>query len=191
MPLPSLKTMLASTAERKLAAWVASVALAGVLGVVVWQNLFTHSTSPAAQPHPVNRHVLITEKPKALRHQASTPHSPSPKSTNAKARHNLATSKPAAVSPDNTRVKSNPSAKKHTTIDKGNFFVQVGAFAEKHKAQALYQKMKTTYKRAILTTKGKYHAVWVGPVRNRKEADILKAQILKRYKIKGFIVSRI
>ena len=116
----------------------------------------------------------ITEKPPGLQQATAPLHHTT---------HKQATHKQSL--PPTTAKKSNK-----VIVGKGKFYVQVGAFKETKGARTTYEKMRKTYKRALIMPKSGYYAVWVGAVRTKSEAEILKRQIFKRYKIKGFITSQ-
>jgi len=171
--VPSIqkKTLLTHAGERKLAIIIATVATFAVLTTVIWNTFFSQPVTTAPAPL-VNHSVSITEKPPSLQ-QATAPlyHTT----------HKQATHK-QSLTP--TTAKSN-----QVTVGKGKLYVQVGAFKEVKGARETYEKMRKTYKRAQIMPKSGYYAVWVGPVRTKSEAETLKRQIFKRYKIKGFITS--
>jgi len=181
---PVFKAMLASAKERSVAAWVSGIVLMAVVGIAGWQHLFSDTQQPpsVAQVSSSEQHVLITEKPKL---PAEKPHTrpeqtPIPPQT-----------KHASQTPHITQQKPQARHTQQVTLGKGSLFVQVGAFQERSKAKAMHQAMHQSYRRVKIVLKKGLHAVWVGPVQSRKEAETLKRDILKKHKIKGFIVSNI
>ena len=161
------KTLLTNAAERKFSIIIATIATVAVLTTVIWNAFFSPPTTTTSIPL-VNHSVSITEKPPSLQQSTAPLHHTANKQ----------------VSPSLTANKSNK-----VTVGKGKLYVQVGAFKEVKGARVTYEKMRKRYKRAQIMPKSGYYAVWVGPVRTQSEAETLKRQILKRYKIKGFITS--
>jgi len=68
------------------------------------------------------------------------------------------------------------------------YYVQLGAFSESPRAQGMADQVSLKGWKARVVPKGKVHAVWVGPVANRGEADAARKEIEKKLKLKGFIV---
>jgi len=87
-------------------------------------------------------------------------------------------------------VRHAPTKKtKRIVIGRGHFYVQVGAYQQQKLARLMFEKMKRKYKRAKIIAKGKVHAVWVGPVQSRKEAEQLKNRLQRLDHLRGFITS--
>ena len=172
MPSIQKKTLLSHAAERKLAIIIATVATFAVLTTVIWNTFFSQPITTAFTPV-VNHSVSVTEKPPSLQQATAPLH----RTTHKQATHKQ--SLPPATAQKRNKV----------TVGKGKLYVQVGAFKEVKGARTTYKKMHKTYKRAQIMPKSGYYTVWVGPVRTKSEAEILKKQIFKRYKIKGFITS--
>ena len=170
MPSVQKKTLLTNAAERKFSIIIATIATFAVLTTVIWNTFFSPSTTTSSTP-PVNHSVSITEKPPSLQR------APLHNATNKQTTHKQ-------LLPPVTAKKNNK-----VTVGKGKLYVQVGAFKEVKGAKIIYEKMRKRYKRAQIMPKSGYYAVWVGPVQSKSEAETLKRQILKRYKIKGFITS--
>ena len=85
-----------------------------------------------------------------------------------------------------TPAKKQPSA--HAPIAHG-FYVQLGAFEEPPRAQKLAHQLKRkAWKVRITKRKNGLHAVWVGPKKNRAQAEKLMQRIQDKLKYKGFIV---
>jgi cell division septation protein DedD len=169
VPADTNKKSLTSTSELKLSIALAIIATIIVCAAATW-GIFFSKPIKLSSPNTLNQNVSITEKPKGLQQSSST--------------HTLRTKK-TAVSPSNKTKSTNNKI----MIGKGKLFVQVGAFKEVVRARKTYEKMRKTYKRAQIMSKSGYYAIWVGPVRSKNEAELLQKQILKRYKIKGFITS--
>ena len=169
MPPIAKKNLLTSTSELKFSIVLALIATIIVCAAAIWDIFFSKTAKPASL-NTLNQSVSITEKPKGLQ-QPSPAHSLHTKNTEV--------SHSNIMKPTNNKI----------TIGKGKLYVQVGAFKEVARARATYEKMRATYKRAQIMPKSGYYAIWVGPVRSKKEAEILQKQILKHYKIKGFITS--
>jgi len=170
VPSDTHKKLLTSTSELKLSIVFAIIATIIVCAAATWSIFFSKPIKPSPPITLNNQSVSITEKPKGL--QQSATHTS--RTQNTKVSHNN-----KIVVPSHNKV----------LIGKGNFFVQVGAFKEVVRARTTYEKMRKTYKRAQIMPKSGYYAIWVGPVRSKREAETLQKQILKRYNIKGFITS--
>lgn len=162
------KTWLTKPSELKFSIILATIASITVVTTVVWGILSSQPTLKVTVPI-MNPSVTITEKPKNLqqiiKHPQRVTHTPTQKTKTKIITHNK------------------------VIIGRGKLYVQVGAFKEVARARKTYEKMRKTYKRAQIMPKSDYYAIWVGPVRSKAEAETLKKQILKRYKIKGFITS--
>jgi len=164
------KNLLTSTSELKLSIVLAVIATVIVCATAIWSVFFSKPTKPNPPIALHNQSVSITEKPKGLQQSSTQPsHTQNTK-----------------VSHGNRATMPN---KKKVVIGKGKLYVQVGAFKEVVRARKTYEKMRKTYKRAQIMPKSGYYAIWVGPVRSKREAKTLQKQILKRYNIKGFITS--
>jgi len=101
---------------------------------------------------------------------------------------------PAAVKKTPTlHAKTNTApypAKKHTAIADG-FYIQLGAFHERPRAQGLADQLKRNGWSAVIAGKpGGLHAVWVGPKKTRAGAETLRKAIHHKFKNKGFIVHK-
>jgi len=86
--------------------------------------------------------------------------------------------------------KSKPvtTVKPFNSITSG-FYVQLGAFAEKARAQGLAAQLKRKgWSVKISTKKNGMHAVWIGPKSTKSEAEQLLKAIRSKLKQKGFIV---
>ena len=169
MPPVTKKNLLTNATELKFSIVLAIIATIVVCATAVWTIFFSKPIKPDS-PITLNQSVSITEKPKGLQQ--------SPKHTSHTQNTAVSHSNKATISSNNKVI-----------IGKGKFYVQVGAFKEVVRARTTYEKMRKTYKRAQIMPKSGYYAIWVGPVRSKREAHILQKQILKRYKIKGFITS--
>lgn len=98
--------------------------------------------------------------------------------------------KTAPVTVKKAQPASKPVPKPTTTtkaLPKG-YYVQVGAFKERKRAQTLQKKLAANWKTQLRDKSNKMVAVWAGPYKNSKEATRIKAEIATRTKIKGFIV---
>jgi len=83
-----------------------------------------------------------------------------------------------------------PPAKKQNTIS-GGFYVQLGAFQQRPRAQGLADQLKRNGWMAVIVSKPDgLHAVWVGPKKMRSEAEKLRKAIHRKLKNKGFIVHK-
>ncbi|MDX8395292.1 MAG: SPOR domain-containing protein [Mariprofundaceae bacterium] len=86
-------------------------------------------------------------------------------------------------------VKSNPKPMaektKHPALPQG-YYVQLGAFKEIKRAQAMVQQLKR-WKPRLAPRKG-LNAVWIGPFASRNLADQAKTKLHKDSKLQGFII---
>jgi len=102
--------------------------------------------------------------------------------------HSTAVKKPPVV---HAKTKpSSPPVKNHAAIANG-FYIQLGAFHERPRAQGLADQLKRSGWAAVITSKpGGLHAVWVGPKKTRSEAETLRNALHRKFKNKGFIVHK-
>jgi len=101
--------------------------------------------------------------------------------------HPLAPKKPHVAS---TQAQPHVAAKKTSEIAKG-FYIQLGAFKERPRAQGLADQLKRKgWHTVVFTKQGGLHAVWVGPRKTNSEAERLLKSILLKLKNKGFIVQK-
>jgi len=71
----------------------------------------------------------------------------------------------------------------------GGFYVQIGAFHERPRAQRLTDQLKRKgWKAVISVRKSGLYAVWIGPKQTRSSAEKLLKTIQRKLKSKGFIV---
>jgi len=71
------------------------------------------------------------------------------------------------------------------------YYVQLGAFGEKPRAQGLVDQLKRQGWSAVISPKPNgLHAVWAGPEKDHAEAEKLQKAIEKKMKTKGFIVQQ-
>ncbi|MDQ6982562.1 MAG: SPOR domain-containing protein [Mariprofundus sp.] len=71
----------------------------------------------------------------------------------------------------------------------GGFYVQVGAFQERSRAQKLTEQLKRKgWQAAISIRRSGLYAVWIGPKQTRASANQLLKAIQLKLKSKGFIV---
>jgi len=111
--------------------------------------------------------------------QSSPPQTSAPKAVVAQAR-------PHAMHPPSVRAHHHHAAA--ATIANG-YYVQMGAFQERSRAQGMVKHLKKRGWKAVLTTtRLGLHAVWIGPKRTRSEAERLLKIIRAKLKNKGFIV---
>ncbi|HID36397.1 MAG TPA: hypothetical protein EYP39_03315 [Ghiorsea sp.] len=173
-------TFHAQRIELKIASILALVTACLVMFIVLW-SFFTSET-------PVNNHisspnatVQTIETPAQLREPQHTP------------LHEKQVNSPAKQQSEKTP----PSAKVYKTqpqqkivklvLGKGNYYVQVGAFSQAKLARLMLEKMKQKYKYAKIKPKSNSHAVWVGPVMRKQDAQTLKKHLLRKSNIQGFI----
>ncbi|RLL50564.1 SPOR domain-containing protein [Mariprofundus sp. EBB-1] len=154
-----------------------------------WFELLSAVNSPVHQPTPVTKPVQPT-RTKSM--NTITPAEiPAPK----KAPPTPAVIKPITQATPVTPVQTKHIAKKPTTIAPKKtvlapgFYVQLGAFDEKARAQGLADQLKRKgWSVKIATKKNGMHAVWIGPKSTKTEAETLLKTIHSKLKQKGFIV---
>jgi len=94
--------------------------------------------------------------------------------------------RPPAMHPPSVRPHHHQAAA--ASIANG-YYVQMGAFQQRSRAQGMVRHLKKRGWKAVLTTtQGGLHAVWIGPKRTRSEAETLLKIIRTKLKNKGFIV---
>lgn len=88
-------------------------------------------------------------------------------------------------------VRKEVTTKKEVNSIASGYYVQLGAFKEKPRAQGLVDQLKRQGWQALISSKANgLHAVWAGPKRSRTEIDRLQKAIEKKLKTKGFIVQQ-
>ncbi|MDQ6997561.1 MAG: SPOR domain-containing protein [Mariprofundus sp.] len=155
-----------------------------------WFELLSAVNSPVHQPTPVTKPVQPT-RTKTMNTITAAAESPAPQ----KAAPPPAVIKPITqatpVTPSQTKViakKTTTIAPKKTVLASG-FYVQLGAFDEKSRAQGLADQLKRKgWSVKIATKKNGMHAVWIGPKSTKPEAETLLKTIHRKLKQKGFIV---
>ncbi len=97
---------------------------------------------------------------------------------------------PSKPKPKKRLVVTTPKTKTpDTTVIASGFYVQIGAFHERHRAQGLTDQLKRKgWKAVISTRKNRLYAVWVGPKQTHASAEKLLLTIQRKLKSKGFIV---
>jgi len=166
----------ASPLEQRIA-W--AVAASCIILVVIassrpaWFDVSTysahHASATAAHPsEPANRAVGAPP----THQQAQTHHHATPSHRLDHARHSA---------PTHHR---NPTKLAH------GFYIQLGAFNERLRAQGLADQLKHRgwHHTVIASTKGGLHAVWIGPKSTRSAAVTLLKTVQRTFKNKGFIV---
>jgi len=95
--------------------------------------------------------------------------------------------KPTAKEPTTKK----PTAKKPATKTRA-WVVQVASFAERSKALKLRDRLRkskySAFVESVSSSKGTRYRVRVGPVVQRKKADVLKTKIAKEFKLKDALV---
>jgi len=97
---------------------------------------------------------------------------------------------PAQPEPKKRPVVTTPKTKApDTRVIASGFYVQIGAFHERLRAQGLADQLKRKgWKAVISTRKNSLFAVWIGPKQTRASAEKLLVTIQHKLKSKGFIV---
>jgi cell division septation protein DedD len=173
----------ASLLEQRMAWGIAASCIILVLLVFARPEWFEFDFS-TPQHAPVASPVLTAQ----ATHAASQQHKTQPKTL---AKPHAAAVKKSPTAHSKTKTKPSPHpVKKHTAIADG-FYIQLGAFHERPRAQGLADQLKRSGWAAVITTKpGGLHAVWVGPKTTRSEAEKLSKAIHRKFKNKGFIVHK-
>jgi len=105
------------------------------------------------------------------------------------ARRSATTVKKAPAIRAKTKI-SPPPVAKHATIA-GGFYVQLGAFRERLRAQGLADQLQRKGWATVIAIKADgLHAVWAGPEKTRGDAEKLRKAIHLQFKHKGFIVHK-
>jgi len=165
----------ASLLEQRIAWAVATVCLILVLLTSTRPAWFDFSTSGHK---PVARHAATTPVKHAIR-KTNAPIKKAPPALR-------------AVSPPkqhtvHSKTKQAPT-KKVITVARG-FYIQLGAFNERPRAQGLADRLQHQgWHTVIASTQGGLHAVWIGPKPTRRAAETLLKAVQARLKNKGFIV---
>lgn len=163
--------------ERRLA-WAISAACCIVIVLALaWPSLFASKTSemPEQAPSPPTVYHL-PEKAKPLvqpDRAAITPAKPAAK-------------KPAPQPSTKPAEKAQPAA--DTSPVRPGYYVQVGAFREKPRADKMATRLKQQHWPVALVPKRQMLAVWVGPYHLRNEALKAGSQLEKEQHLKGFVV---
>jgi len=88
-----------------------------------------------------------------------------------------------------TKAASKVIKSKSTPIITKGFYVQLGAFGEKTRAQGFADNLILKgWSVKVFTKKSGLHAVWIGPKKSHTEAEKLLRNIQLKLKQKGFIV---
>ena len=102
----------------------------------------------------------------------------------------VAAAKPIVKKSTPKKIVTKPAATTVSTPDSG-YYVQLGAFKEKPRAQGLVDQLKRQGWSGILSRKSSgLYVVWAGPEKERSKVDKLQVAIEKKMKIKGFIVTQ-
>ncbi|ATX80207.1 Cell division protein DedD (protein involved in septation) [Mariprofundus aestuarium] len=102
---------------------------------------------------------------------------------------------PAKPVTSNRVITKKPAVKavssKTSSTPASGYYVQLGAFGEKPRAQGLVDQLKRQGWNAVISAKPNgLHAVWAGPKKDHAEAEKLQKAIEKKMKTKGFIVQQ-
>jgi DedD protein len=97
---------------------------------------------------------------------------------------------------EKTPAKPTPAPSKAEAATKpsapaAGYYVQLGAFGERPRAQGLVDQLKLQGWSAVIAPKpGGLHAVWAGPEKDRGSAERLQKEIERKLKTKGFVVQQ-
>ncbi|NWF38023.1 hypothetical protein F3F96_02565 [Mariprofundus sp. NF] len=178
----------ASVIEHRTAWIVAACCLLLIFIASLKPDLFTTSPEQVAEAEvkeerakPLAKHLpaTIAEEPERIE--------PEPVAEPIKPKTVIAPAKPVVKK----EVAKQPVIKAAPSADEpgSGFYVQLGAFKEKPRAQGLIDQLRHHGWSGVLSkkTNGLY-AVWAGPEQQRAEADKLQIAIEKKMKTRGFIV---
>lgn len=177
-----LRAWVATPTETRTAWIIASVCIALVIGSFLWpmiDSTFIEKNTSASkekiksETESIEKIIVKVQKQEAQTEKNSPQPAPVPK-------------KAAPVTAKKTQSASKPTATPKS-LPKG-YYVQVGAFKERKRAQTLQKKLAANWKTQLKDKPNKMVAVWAGPYKNSKEAARIKTEISTRTKIKGFIV---
>jgi len=175
----------ASRLEQR-SAWGISLCAILLIFVASAQPQWFDFSSPAKpiQPahntrsHPITPHKTSIQPPTKLTHSVS------------KTQH--ATTKTPSPSPTHKNIKKltpqHPIKSKPIAIVSG-FYVQLGAFDQRPRAQRLVDRLKKKgWSVKLAHKKDGLYGVWIGPKSNRKKVENLQHTIQRTLNYKGFII---
>jgi len=182
----------ASLIEQRLAWSLSFCAIVITLFAIAqpqWFELLSAVNSPVHQQAPVTNPVQPA-RTKTMNTITPAAESPAPKKAPPPAAIKPITQATPVTPPPTKHIakKTSTIAPKKTVLAPG-FYVQLGAFDEKARAQGLADQLKRKgWSVKIATKKNGMHAVWIGPKSTKSEAEILLKTIHSKLKQKGFIV---
>jgi len=122
------------------------------------------TTTPKPRQATITRHKTTAPKTQPKAHIAAPKHTAPPKTTA-------------------------PATKKASVTIANGYYIQLGAFHERPRAQGLADQMKHKGMHTIIAPRaGDLHAVWIGPAKTHAEAKALLKRLQPGLKNKGFIV---
>ncbi|MDX8403277.1 MAG: SPOR domain-containing protein [Mariprofundaceae bacterium] len=177
-----LRTWVATPAETKAAWIIASICIVLVVGSFLWplidnnyseKNTFVSKQKIMPETESIEKIIAKVQKGGTQAEKKRPQPTPALKKT----------------APE-TAKKNQPASKPITTskILPNGYYVQLGAFKERKRAQTLQKKLAANWKTQLKEKSNNMIAVWAGPYKNSKEATRIKSEIITRTKIKGFIV---
>lgn len=180
------KNWQASVIEHR-AAWItAACCLLIILTVSLKPDLFTASEQVVEAAQPEMQAERSRPEAPAIEDEQEVIE-PEPAAEPIKPKPVIAPSKPA-VKKDIAKqpiIKAVPSADEPS----GGYYVQLGAFKERPRAQGVIDQLKRHGWNGVLSQKSSgLYAVWAGPEAQRAGADKLQIAIAKKMKTRGFIV---
>jgi len=176
-----LRAWIASPAEARTAWVIASLCVAVAIGSFLWPQIKPDSGIVATSMKPS---AVVEKRPGSPHHSIQTKTIVQP----GKASKPVARVKPAP-SPASKRVTPEQTVKPvaSKTVASGHY-IQLGAFKEPKRAQALARRLTPTWKIHIVSRSNGMLAVWVGPYATSKEASRYREKIASTTKLKGFVV---
>jgi len=175
-------------------AWIiASLCIVLVIGAFLWpmagseEKGKTASRQKPVVEEPSIETIIATAQTKEERHQIKRQAEPVQPVQPARAPAPEKAA-PVAVEKAVPAVKAVAQSTKVSATLPAGYYVQLGAFKERQRAEALTKRLSANWVTHIKAKPNNMRAVWAGPYPSSKEAERIKAEIAARTKIKGFIV---
>ncbi len=144
------------------------------------------SNQPLSQQTSAETNTAVAKKTTPTSHSKSTTKTAPIKTTHKTAHKTAANIQSKAV--HKTSAKKPVTPPRNDTTAKG-FYVQLGAFKDKQRAQRFHNKLKKKgWNVHVVSRKAGLHAVWIGPEPSHKKAEKLLKNIQHKLKSSGFIV---
>ncbi|MDQ6983546.1 MAG: SPOR domain-containing protein [Ghiorsea sp.] len=167
--------------ELKVAGALALATACMVLLIVLWSSFFT--TTPVKHTTQTDNLTVKTIDAPNLTRQTQQEHAD--KTPLLSSQQHIKTQ----VKPSSNKQQANKLKLIKLILGQGNYYVQVGAFSQAKLARLMLGKMRNKYKYAKIKRKTDKHAVWVGPVITKHDAQTLKKHLQRKSNLQGFIVT--